>query len=227
MSRYTRRMRRLGSGAACLLLVWASTALGARTSEVAQEGARTRQLDKRVVQVWWLPVEYWEAAARELGWPEEEIRVVRERFELYTFLGVIDARVGKDHQFEFRDHVHLAGRIGPIRDGGRVEALRSWDPVVTKRLPDLTYLLRGSLGAMRSGLRLLLYPNLDANGKPELSGAREGTLHVRYDIDEGPPLDFFWHGPFTAVAGPIRDKATDEAYDASWKFNPWTGEKLR
>ncbi len=227
MSRTTSRARCLAIGVTCLLLpLDAFAARAVRTGEIVKEAVRTEQRDRRVVQVWWLPVEYWEAAARELSWPEEEIRDVRERFAVYTILGVLDARIKESHQFDFRDHVHLAERLGPIRDGQRLEALRRWDPIVTKKLPDLTYLLRGSLGPFSSGLRILLYPNLDADGKPVFSASRPGTLHVRYAIADGQPLDFFWHGPFTALAGPKRNPATGESYDASWKFNPWTGEKL-
>ena len=227
MSRYTSLVRCLALGVTCLwLLLGASPVWAVRTGEIIKEAVRTEQRDRRVVQVWWLPVEYWEAAARELSWPEEEIRDVRERFAVYTIIGVLDARIAESHEFDFRDHVHLAERLGPVRDGARLEALRRWDPVVTKKLPDLTYLLRGSLGPFSSGLRILLYPNIGANGKPEFSASGRETLHVRYAIADGQPLDFFWHAPFTAIAGAKRNPATGELYDASWKFNPWTGDKL-
>ena len=45
----------------------AHPALGAGTASIVRETTRTEQVGRRVVNVWWLPTEYWEASARDEG----------------------------------------------------------------------------------------------------------------------------------------------------------------
>ncbi len=197
------------------------------TAAIAQEVARTRHEGRRVVNVWWLPAEYWEAAARELKWPEEEIEQIRQRVELYLVLAVLDATIGGDGRFEFADHLPITERLTVKRNGEPLVALHRIDVHLAGRLPDLAYFLKASLGPLTPGLRMLMYSNADDEGKPVLFGARDGSLHARYEIKPGAtPLEFFWRAPLTAIAGSRRDPKSGEPIEASWKFNPWTGNRL-
>lgn len=217
---------RLAVLAGALALVCAGPLPAAQTAEIAQEGARTHQLGQRVVQLWWLPVEYWEQAARELGWGDAEVVALRERLELYTVICVLDAQID-GYEFRFAEHLEIAERLEASLGGERLLALRRWDPLLTSRLPDLSYTLKVSLGPLGPGLRLLLFPNVDAAGRPALDGSRPGLLRVRYALGEGKePLELFWRAPFTAIAGGRRDPTTGEPLEASWRFNPWTGEPV-
>lgn len=194
---------------------------------IAQEVARTVQLEKRVVNVWWFPVEYWEQVARELKWKDEDVKAVQASLASYTVLGVLDATVGADNKLTFADHVAIADKLEMRIGGGEpLPALRKVDPLVTRQLPELAYPLRTSLGTLAPGLRLLLFANTDDAGKPRVRGSSAAVVRARYDTGGGKPLEFFWHTPLSAIAGQRRDPKSGEPLESSWRFNPWTGEKL-
>jgi hypothetical protein len=195
--------------------------------KIAQEVARTAQLPQRVINLWWLPVDYWERVARELKWKEEDVRAAREKLALYSVIGVLDATVTPDKKFSFAEHTEIAEKLEVRIGGGEpLPALRKIDPAVTRQLPGLAYPLRASLGPLAPGLRLLLVANTDADGKPRIHGGSSAVVRARYQAGTEKPLEFFWHTPLTSVAGPRSDPKTAEPLEASWRFNPWTGEKL-
>lgn len=205
----------------------AAATLAEGSHKIAQEVARTAQLPQRVINLWWLPVDYWERVARELKWKEEDVRAAREKLALYTVIGVLDATISADKKFSFAEHTEIAEKLEVRIGGGEpLPALRKVDPAVTRQLPELVYPLRTSLGPLAAGLRLLLVSNVDADGKPRIHGSSAAVVRARYRAEAEKPLEFFWHTPLTAVAGPRRDPKTSEPLEASWRFNPWTGEKL-
>lgn len=205
----------------------AAATLAEGSHKIAQEVARTARLPQRVINLWWLPVDYWERVARELKWKEEDVREAREKLALYSVIAVLDATVKPDKTFSFADHAAIADKL-EVRIGGGdpLPALRKVDPAVTRRLPDLAYPLRASLGPLAAGLRLVLVSNADADGKPRLDGGSAAVVRARYQVGAEKPLEFFWHTPLTAVAGSRADPKTAEPLEASWRFNPWTGERL-
>jgi hypothetical protein len=221
-------MRRL-SIALLLLLTAASPAgrMEVRTAAIAQETQRSWQQGSRIIHVWWLPVEYWEAAARELKRSPEEVEAARRLLREHTVLVVIDARLTEEQRFSFQDHSDIGPRLHIERDGERIAPLRSWDPALTELVPNLSHVLRAAAGPLNVGVRLLFFPNLGEQGEPIVGGAQRGVLRVRYEPAGGvPPLDLVWHAPLTAVAGSRADPQTGEPVEASWRYNPWTGEKL-
>lgn len=197
------------------------------TAAIAQEVSRSHLDGKHVVQVWWLPIEYWMQAGRETGLSEEAVADIREHVGIYTVLAVLDGKIVESGSFEFREFPEIAADLTLVSGGTELRALREYDQVVSRMLPDLAYLLRVSLGQLNVGLRLMLFANLGADGKPVLNGTKPGVAHVRYEYDEArEPLLLQWHAPLTTVVGSQTDPETGESLEASWQFNPWTGEKL-
>jgi hypothetical protein len=155
------------------------------------------------------------------------VRAAREKLALYSVIGVLDATITADKKFSFAEHTEIAEKLEVRIGGGEpLPALRKLDPAVTRQLPELAYPLRASLGPLAAGLRLLLVANTDADGKPRIHGATPAVVRARYQTGTEKPLEFFWHTPLTSVAGARADPKTAEPLEASWRFNPWTGEKL-
>ncbi len=212
---------------ALALAVAPSEAWAGASHEIAQEVARTVQLPKRVINAWWLPVDYWERVARELKWKDEDVRALRERLSAYSVIAMLDATVGEDKKLAFAEHTGIADRL-EVRIGGGdpLPVLRKLDPEVSRPLPELAYPLRSSLGPLGAGLRLLVVSNTDESGKPRIHGASPAVIRVRLQTGAEKPVELFWHTPLSAVAGKPGDPKTGEPLEASWRFNPWTGEKL-
>ena len=220
--------RTLGLLISLSLFVAADSAHASGTSALAQELTRSRQVNKRVVNVWWLPLEYWLAAAQELKKPAQEIDDVRKPFRYYLFIAVLDARVLDDGKLEPATHAEIGPHLQIRRNGKPVEILRDVDPRVARRVGELSYLLKTSLSMLGVGLRIFFLPNIDDDGRPLLQGASRGLLTIRYAPGEDEDaFEYVWHAPLTAVAGPQTCPDGGESLEAHWAYCPWHGIKLR
>ena len=176
-----------------------------------------------MLSLWWLPVEYWESAARELGKPKEEIERVRTVLNTYLILGFVDAQVSREGKLNFRslektnESLVLLGGGREFRPAGRL------DPEVRRLLPELAYFMTSGLGVMSSGLRLVLFANIDKAGQPVISASRRGEVQARYTPEDTPPVSFTWVAPLTAVVGVRRCPEGGEDLEASWAYCPWHG----
>jgi hypothetical protein len=228
MSRYSPAMPRSQSiVSAVAILLLAAPVQAATPGEISQETLRSAPKGGRVLQAWWLPPEYWVASAEKQGWPEEKLADLRDRIAHYFVLGVIDATLD-GAQLAFAEHPEVVKRISVERNGEAVEPLRIFDPSLAQTVPQLSYFLRVSLGPLQQGMKLLFFPNLNAEGEPILLGSREGEVRVRYRPGgDAAPTEFLWRSPLTSIVGPTSCPEGGEPLEASWKFCPWHGVKLK
>ncbi len=212
-----------------LLLLLASPLLGAdtqneiSTSLIAEETQRSHRVDRHVMSFWWLPVEYWVAAAKELKLSGERIDRAREILRDYVVIGLVDAEVQPNGRFKFASLRDANERLFVIRNGKEVEPVNRIDPAAQRMLPELAYFLTTSLGPLASGLRLALYPNIDRKGRPLLTGTSQGKLVAKYRPEGTVPVSLVWRTPLTSVAGPSICPRGGEDLDASWNYCPWHG----
>ena len=96
-SGYTGRVTRPDRARAGTSLLALLTALSlcplaqaASSAAIAQETARSVRVEGRIVQFWWLPLEYWLAAATERETPAAELETGRRLFRNYLILAVVD-----------------------------------------------------------------------------------------------------------------------------------------
>ena len=80
------------------------------TGEILAETARSHRSGRRVIQLWWLPVEYWEAVARELSKSPEEVAAIRKRFGNYLLMAVLDVEVRPGGKFDALSTAELVRR---------------------------------------------------------------------------------------------------------------------
>jgi hypothetical protein len=221
--------RTLGLIGALLAFVLApALALAGNSSEIAAETARTIQEGKtRVASFWWLPTDYWIAAAKEMSLPPADQEKVAKFFPNYIIVGVIDADVSEKHKPLIAGVAEVVARTQFTRDGQPVEVLREVNPDVADLVPKLVYLLKASMGRLGDGLRLLPMSNISAKGDPIITANKPGVLGAKYRFTEGGPVhELSWHAPLTAVVGPKHCPKDGEALDASWSYCPWHGVKL-
>ncbi len=205
----------------------AGSALAADPGQVIDETVRTAREGRSVMQAWWLPTQYWEAAAVSQGWPEERRVDLRERVRNYLVLAILDTDLSSG-AVAYADHHEILERLSVERNGERVEPLRRIDPRLTRMLPALSYFIRIATGPLKDGVKLFFFSNVDSSGKPILDGAERGELRLRYGKPgQNGRRDFRWHSPLTSVAGPRRCPKGGEPLEASWTHGPWHGVKIR
>jgi hypothetical protein len=221
--------RTLATAAALFCLVLASSlARAGNSSEIAAETVRTIQEGTtRVASFWWLPADYWIAAAKEMALPPADQEKVAKFFPNYLIVGVIDADVSEKHKPLIAGIAEIVARTQFTRDGQPVQVLREVSPDVADLVPKLVYLLKASMGRLGDGLRLLPLSNISEKGDPIITANKPGLLGVQFRFTEGGPVhELRWHAPLTAVVGPKRCPKDGEALDASWDYCPWHGVKL-
>jgi hypothetical protein len=214
-----------------LFLLAALAPLGARadsSTTIVRESVR--EIDGgggRVATFWWLPQEYWEQVAKELAIPAEDQAKVRTAFRDYLLVGAFEFTLSTDKQPVLAGIAEISKRATFYRDGEKLEVLREVNPELARLAPSLVYLLRASLAGLGEGLRLLPLSNVDAKGKPILSGSTPGELRLEYRFDEkGPAHEVFWRAPLTSVVGANKCPTGGESLEANFSYCPWHGVKV-
>ncbi len=213
---------------------WTGSALAAEepqrkftTADIARESQRTVLVENRVVNFWWLPLEYWVAAARELGLDEKTQGEVRTVFREYLLFTAIDAEIKPEGGFEPRTTLEIVRRAQIELDGRPLEVLREVSPRLQELVPQLLYVMQASLGPMAKGLHVLPLRGIDDRGNVIMSGVVRGRLRMVYQAAaKGEPLEFYWRAPMTAVVGPKQCPGTGETMEAHWIFCPWSGQRV-
>jgi len=213
-----------------ILAIVALTPFGARaynSSDIVRESARTLEGGGgRVASFWWLPPEYWQLVAKELGIPAEEQAKVRTVFRDYLLVGALESKLNTDKKPEFATIAEIVKRAKFYRNGEEIQVLRDVNPEVVRLTPSLVYLLRASLAGLGDGLRLLPLANVDAKGNPILSGTAPGELRLEYRFDESSAMQQVdWRAPLTSIAGAKKCPTGGEPLEASWSWCPWHGVK--
>jgi len=228
---HTRSLHRAALLSLACLLVAALTPWTARagtSTDIMRETARTLEGGGgRVASFWWLPQEYWELVAKELGIPAEEQEKVRVVFRDYLLVGALESKLNVEKRPDFASIAELVKGAKFYRNGVEIEVLRDVNPELARLGPSLVYLLRASLAGIGGGLHLLPLANVDTRGNPILSGAAPGELRLEFRFDEaGPMQEVYWRAPITAIAGAKKCPKGGEALEASYAYCPWHGVKV-
>jgi len=229
--RYIQQMRFGRTALLIVVLVLGALALPApvfaqSTSELVQETVRNFRGNDHLVTFWWLPAEFWVAAAREMRKTPGEIEAISDLFDNYTLLGVMDVQFTPDGKMDALSTVEIVRRLEVWIDDVPFDVLKQVDPKLQQMSPELSYAFRVSLAEFGRGLRLLPFANLDSQARPIVSGSKPGVVRVRYKGEAGAaPLEFWWHAPLTAVAGSKKCPGSGAPMEASWTHCPWNGKK--
>lgn len=218
-------MRRAALSLVCVgALALPGAARGGGTADIAQETLRSHREEGRIVNFWWLPPEYWVAAAREVEKSRAEIAVIEDLFADYLLIAALDVVVKPDARVDALSTAEIVRRLEIRVDGREAGVLREVDPQLQELVPGLVYVLQTSLGRLGSGLHLLPLPNLDRDARPIATGARPVRIEIRYRASAArDPIELEWRGPLTSVAGPRACPKGGEPLEASWSFCPWHG----
>ena len=211
---------------ALLLVLDAGLALAEDSSEILQETARTYRSGRRLVQMWWLPVDYWVASARERNKTPAEIDEIRQVFRSYTLIGALDVDLRPDGSHDALSTAEIVRRMEVEINGKRQQVLRQVDGRLQELAPDLSYVLQSSLVNLGGGLRILPLPNVMEDGRVVLRAGQAGKMLLRYRaVPDVAPIEFWWHAPLSSIAGAKRCKSGEKA-EASWQYCPWDGSKI-
>lgn len=220
-------MRRSLSAVLSLVCAAGSAAATTPSTAITTETSRVERQGRRAANFFWLPVEYWEAAARETGAEPEEVERIRKLFRDYLLVAVVDVEVSPTGKPEFRSIADIVGRSHFTRNGESLSVLKQVHPEFARTASDLVYVLRSSLASLGPGLHLLPLSNVDDEGRPVLRGAVGGELSLEFRFEpDAEPIRLVWRAPLTSIVGPKRCPEGGEELEADWKYCPHHGVVL-
>lgn len=199
---------------------------------LTQETQKSDGADNAMDLVWWIPVEFWEAAlsGNPAVTPQQVAEVV-DTLRPYSVIAVVQADISNMGAFHFFDEKK-------VTDGLRVEYRPAEGPPVRISVNELAHpdvvlllnqlspILTAAMGNMGENFYFFPLPDTDKDGNRLVSPYEEGMLRVTLTKREGvrrPPFEF--QLPLNSLHEP-RLCPNGRPAHISWKYCPWSGSKL-
>jgi hypothetical protein len=177
--------------------------------------------------VWWIPTEFWEAAAIKNGTKPERARQLFEPLRRYVVFAIAVGTIRIGNIDWYNEQI--------IRSS---VTLRDFDGTVYAPLADLSGDAKGLVsifkpilsnisGAMGQNMQLLFFPSKTAGGKSIADPTHESIFTIVFSYpEEKLESKYEWRLPLTSLSPPKYCPVGKERVKADWKFCPWHGNKL-
>lgn len=212
---------------AALMPLWPAGA-GAQTdmNALINDTQRMHQDGARLTLVWWIPNEYWEeSAASGAQGSQQQLKQVLALVERYVIVAVVDGELGALGNVRTRPLAELVSAIQLIAPGGArfpplgedqlSSDLRTFFQVMKPMMANM-------LGQVGKGLEFIAFDGRGPGGGRLLDPRREESFAITYD---GRRYD--WRLPLGSLLPPAVDARTGERFPGNYRYNPYTGERLR
>lgn len=212
---------------ATLVPLWPAGA-GAQTdmNALINDTQRMHQDGPRLTLVWWIPNEYWEESATSSPRSSpQQLKQLLALVERYVIVAVVDGELGALGNVRTRPLAELMSAIQLIAPGGtrfpplgedQLSAdLRTFFQVMKPMMANM-------LGQVGKGLEFIAFDGRGPDGGRLLDPRREESFAITYD---GRRYD--WRLPLGSLLPPAMDEKTGERFPGNYRFNPYTGDRLR
>jgi hypothetical protein len=184
--------------------------------------------DDHFAFAWWVPKEYWQAVmAHNANTPDEAKKQVLEALDNVSLLAVVQADVSiGDFDFYSKEEVDNNLRITYLSEQGKrkLKIKEDIDPGLRDLLQVLKPVLAGAMGNMGQSVHFYVIEDQTARGRI-IDPYSEGTIEVQLASRDGKALEGNIELPINSLFIPRKCPNGKEAH-ISWKYCPWTGEKL-
>ncbi len=211
---------------AAFLLAWILPAAAqVDLGRLISDTQRSRQEGGRLTLVWWIPNEYWAESNR--GDPNVSAQQVKQLLsvvERYVLVAVIDGEISPLGGVRARSYDEIAKGIQLIAPGGArfpPLGLDQLSPDMRTFLQVMKPLLANMLGQMGKGLEFVAFDGRRPDGARLIDPRREERFTVAYN-----GFNYDWRLPLGSLLTPLRDPKTGETFPGSYRFNPYTGDRL-
>ena len=178
--------------------------------------------------VWWIPVEFWEASARQNN-PDapvnlDEFKPLRD----YTMVAVFVGKVSPLGSLSYPPAADVRANT-VLRDAEGIEyhPLESVSPDAQLLADVLRPIFSNALGQLGEKIEVLYFPARSKKGEP-LADPRQRSkfsIVLRQIAGSGESI-FEWELPLTSLSPPKFCPAGKERVKANWKYCPWHGVPL-
>lgn len=212
---------------AALIPLWPAAA-GAQSdmNALVNDTQRLHQDGPRLTLVWWIPDEYWEASAKGSSQSSpQQLKQLLSVVERYVIFAIVDGELGNLGSVKTRSLDAIIGTIQLVAPGGT-----RFPPLGEDQLSGdlrtffqvMKPLLANMLGQVGKGLEFVAFDGRGPGGGRLLDPRREESFSVIYDGRRHE-----WRLPLGSLLPPAMDAKTGERFPGNYRFNPYTGDRLR
>jgi len=185
--------------------------------------------DDHISLAWWIPKEYWEVVlARDATTPPEGKKELLKTLSGVSLLAVVQGDVSPVGGFDFysKEEVDKNLRITFSSESGKKKLTikEDIDPGLRDLLEVLKPILAGAMGNMGQNMHFYVLDDRSPRGRV-IDPYAEGIIDVELASRDNRVLDGKIELPLNSLFIPRKCPNGKEAH-ISWKYCPWTGEKL-
>jgi hypothetical protein len=199
---------------------------GPKVDEIINETQQRVAGDHVAGIVWWIPVEFWEAAARAQGRkPDGTLDTLRD----YTMMVVAVGNVGELGNIKWHNGEEIRKNVELLDASGTAYAPLAMADV-NNNAQTMAKVMRpifvNSLGALGENLEIIYFPAKNKAGQSLADAKNRGTFSLRMkqmgDVDH----TFQWNLPLNSLMPPKFCPVGKERVQSNWNFCPWHGVAL-
>lgn len=198
-----------------------------KVEEIIQETQQHVSGDNTTGMIWWIPVDFWEAAAEAHGGSGGQNAF--NALGNYTMLVVAVGKVGGFGNIQWfseddvRQNILLqdasGATYGPLKTA---EISGDAQGFATVMRPVFV----NALGKLGENLLILYFPAKDKAGKPIAAAKERGSFSVVMRKLAGPEKTWTWNLPLNSLMPPKYCPVGKERVQSNWNFCPWHGVPL-
>lgn len=222
----TREM--LGILALCAALAIAAPARAQKVElgKLVADTQKISQTGQRIVMVWWLPNEYWEAVVdNDPSFTKEMARNIIRVVGDYFIVALVDGRISPFGSITARPRPELLAELSLTVPGNR-ELRPLEDGKLPPDLQNLIVALKPMFAKMAGqfgqAMEMFVFPGVTPGGARFVDPRREGRFSLGVAGQS-----FQWRLPLGSLLPDRYDPDTKETFPGNFNFNPFTGNKLR
>ncbi len=187
--------------------------------------------DDHLNLAWWIPNEFWEATfANDHSTSDADKKQILNTMRPYSILAICQADISNFGAFNFYSKYEIENRLvlkvetpsGRVRE---IAPLKDIDPDLQIMLNAFKPILSAAMGNLGENLHFYVLQDTNDSGERLIDPYANGALHIQLRERDGTRLDTAIETPLNSLFVPRKCPNGKEAH-VTWKFCPWTGQKL-
>ena len=181
--------------------------------------------------IWVIPIEFWKAAfEQDPSMTAQQRAQIIGALEEFVIFGIVQADISDVGAFDFYSNAEVSGglKMSYTDTEGNSRAIKLADEVPSdaqQLLGAMKPILTAAMGNMGQNFHFMVVEDNDGTGKRAWDPYAFGDTTVELKTRGGAELKAKLEGPVDALFVPRKCPNGKDAH-VSWKFCPWTGEKL-
>jgi len=181
--------------------------------------------------IWWVPPEFWQATyANDKTTSEPDKKLIINTLRPYSLLMICQADISSFGSFKFYSKDEIESKLDitfKSKNGSLIKLipLKDIDSDLQLMLDIFKPMFTAAAGNLGQNMHFFVFEDYDSTGKRKIDPYRFGTLNLRIGNREGKLMQTQLDFPLNSLYVPRKCPNGKEAH-VTWKYCPWTGEKL-